>query len=104
MGWTRHRPGYTRQQRNQAARIRARDPQCQCPGCPHCPPDGCHRATTQADHIINYTTATRAGLNPDTDDNMRGLCTPCHAHKTLDEARAGRARLHPKRTPRHPSD
>lgn len=84
--------------------ILRRDPTCRCAGCPHCTPNGCNRPSTIADHILNHAACQRAGIDPDTLDNGQGLCGGCHDVKTRAEQVAGRARLKPRRTPRHPSD
>lgn len=72
-------------------RIIARDPDCRCTGCPRCArsvvhpeqPPYCFRASQEADHIV-------AGDNHK-DDNLRGICRPCHAHKSSGEGIAAKA-------------
>lgn len=71
-------------------RIIKRDPICRCTGCPKCllwKPVGirrqqCHRSSAEVDHII-------PGDNHK-DDNLRGICKPCHAHKSSGEGLAAR--------------
>lgn len=88
-------------------RIIARDPFCLCKGCPRChygvrglPQDGtCQRRSQEADHII-------PGDNH-RDDNLRGICRPCHSKKSSGEGVAAKAE---KKAPtglfaeKHPGD
>lgn len=59
-------------------RIIKRDPTCLCTGCPKCaglagePP--CFRPSQEVDHIDR-------GDNHK-DDNLRGICRPCHGRKS----------------------
>ncbi len=66
--------------------ILARDPTCQCTGCPD-HTHKCGRPSTDADHI------TRP-IDGGTDDptNGRGLCRRCHMWRTQAQARAARRR------------
>ena len=64
--------GYGHTWRRLVVMVLARDPLCTTPGC--------HRPSTQVDHI----TARRAG-GPDTMANLQGLCMSCHSRKTRAE-------------------
>ncbi len=68
-------------------RILARDPWCHCWGCPKCrtQPGGlpvCSRASQEVDHV------ERGDDHRDT--NLRGICRPCHGHKSSQEGNAAR--------------
>lgn len=62
-------------------RILARDPICRCLGCDRCTPDGCQRPSTEADHL--HESASGGG---DDEANGRGMCTPCHRHRSQQHA------------------
>jgi len=68
----------------------------------------CHwERATEADHIINVAQARRQGWTPaqyDDINNGQGLCATCHAAKTRQEIKQGKARMTPRRVARHPSD
>jgi 5-methylcytosine-specific restriction protein A len=72
--------GYDRKWEATSKAYLASHPWCQCPGCPHCTPTtGCQRPSTEPDHID--------GLGPNAPrghdwTNLRGLCHPCHSHRT----------------------
>lgn len=84
-------------------RILKRHPTCQCNGCPHCG-TRCTAPSTIADHQPNYATLIRAGVTDPHDERYgRGMCAPCHDHKTRGEQRAGQQRTSRKRPPeQHP--
>lgn len=66
-----HRRGYGRDWQKRRARILKRDPVCR----------SCFvNASTEVDHIL----PKRAG-GTDSDENLQGLCTPCHSSKTARE-------------------
>lgn len=73
-------PGWARTRQ----RVLHRDPICRCEGCPLCTSKGCPRPSTDCDHIGN----------PDnhTDTNLRGLCHPCHKHRSAHQGAAARTR------------
>jgi 5-methylcytosine-specific restriction enzyme A len=83
-------------------RILRRDPQCRCDGCEKCnranPSRICCRASTDVDHIIR-------GDNHK-DDNLRGICRPCHGHKSSREGNAAKAARRQSTRPaeKHPGD
>ena len=90
--------GSTRASRAMRALVLADDPVCRCTGCPQCTPTGCTRPSTDDDHII-----PRSEGGTDHRGNRRGVCHPCHEHKSRQEAARGRRRLSTKRpTEKHP--
>jgi 5-methylcytosine-specific restriction enzyme A len=64
------------QERN--ARILARQPLCM-----ECLKIDVVRPSTQVDHVIPLHMG-----GPDTEDNLQGLCDPCHLLKSAEEAQA----------------
>lgn len=52
------------------------------PLCVHCQRDGRVTAAVHLDHIVPLWQG-----GPDTERNLQGLCVPCHAAKSADEAR-----------------
>lgn len=66
-----------------------RDPICRCDGCPLCrPPDAgrCDRPSTQADHIDGRLDHNLT--------NLRGICDPCHVHRSSSQGGRARAAAH----------
>lgn len=82
-------PGWARTRR----RILHRDPTCQCPGCPRCTNQPCAAPSTDCDHIHDHDNHT--------DHNLRGLCQPCHRHRTSNQAT--RARRNQAANPNRPA-
>jgi len=63
----------------------------QHPFCAHCEARGITRAAVEMDHVVPLALG-----GEDVDDNIQGLCLPCHAIKTaLEQASAGGAANHP---------
>lgn len=63
----------------------------QHPFCAHCDARGITRAAVEMDHVVPLALG-----GEDVDDNIQGLCLPCHAIKTaLEQASAGGAANHP---------
>ncbi len=109
MAWSKHsarRDGLPRWWPVTVRRILARDPVCRCPGCPKCATWGterghtnCIRASTDCDHIGDPTDHR--------DENLRGMCSPCHNHRSSRqglEARAERKRPTGFLSDTHPSN
>lgn len=79
----------TRKTAARARRVRARDRICKV----------CNQAPAmQADHIVCL-----AEGGADDEDNMQGICIPCHELKTADELRRAKANpVHIRRPRGHP--
>lgn len=75
------RRGYGRRWRRLRLMILARDPICRCglDGCDH-EPERCARPSEHVDHVV-----PRARGGDDSEENLVGLCAPCHARKTVRE-------------------
>jgi 5-methylcytosine-specific restriction protein A len=78
--------GSSRASRALRAQVLAEEPICRCTGCPRCN-NGCTRPTTDDDHIV-----ARSQGGAEDRANHRGLCHPCHAHKSAQEAARGRGK------------
>lgn len=66
-------------------------------------PQVCTGVIDEYDHIINVKQLRIERSQANNPNNLQGLCTPCHKHKTQAEATAGKRRhLRPKQP--HPSD
>jgi len=63
--------GYGPEWRKTRTRILNRDPWCK-----HCE----YMPSTEADHIL-----PKSKGGTDEDDNLQGLCKPCHSRKTINE-------------------
>lgn len=63
-------------------RILRRDPVCKCTNekCTACWGRGCRHGSRHVDHITS-----RIAGGSDDDDNLQGLCGPCHSYKTATE-------------------
>ena len=91
MGWesSTRRDGLPRWWPVTVRRIVARDPMCLCTGCPKCVVPGgwngvtCSRRSKEVDHIIPG--------DDHRDENLRGICAPCHGHKSSNEGNAAQA-------------
>ena len=69
-----HRPSAAKRHYGRKWRVRrrvilARDPFCKAPGC--------NAVSTDVDHIVDVVDG-----GSDDDDNLQGLCHPCHSRKT----------------------
>jgi 5-methylcytosine-specific restriction protein A len=83
MGWetSTRRDGLPRWWPVTVRRILARDPKCKCPGCIKCNTMGergrCMMSSAEVDHIERG--------DDHRDVNLRGMCRPCHGHKSSRE-------------------
>lgn len=62
--------------------------------CQPCLKSGRPKPARQVDHIINKAAAKQRGWTQEqieADDNLQAICNECHAAKTADEGRQGRA-------------
>ena len=86
------RPGYRqpRDWKRRRARILRRDPVC----------TACRlRPSDEVDHVVPVHRGGGHG-----DDNLAGICTPCHQRKTQAEAQAARRAAAPSQSRRRPPE